>query len=446
MGKSDIAPTDLAINGGEKAIASFEVTPEPKIGVDEFMELASVWGFGEQTMAALRSAVERDPLPSPHLNRYYNPRPSKVDELEAYARELFGVSHALGVNSGTSALNAAYVGCGIGPGDEVIVPGYTFFATAAAVVACRAIPVIADVDDTLAIDPVDVERKITARTKAIVPVHMGGNCCDMDAIRSIAREHELLVVEDSAQACGGMYKGQYLGTLGDAGCFSISGYKITGAGEAGLVLTDDEWIYTRAQSQHDTAACWRPDRYAKERRPGELFCGQNYRMSELEGAVNLVQLRKTDAQARRYNANMRRIAAGVEPTAGVRLRPSNDIEGDVGYRLALFAGTPEHAEVVAEALRAEGVPAGGRGTNVSRDWHLYSYWEQILEQKTATPEGCPFTCPYYKSELPPYSQEMCPNTLDLLGRAIFISIDQWWTGSDCDRVAQAVNKVCTVLG
>ncbi|MCE5237474.1 aminotransferase class V-fold PLP-dependent enzyme [bacterium] len=437
---------DLAINGGPRAVPSFEGTGEPKIGVEEFMELADAWGFGEATRTAVRAAVEAEPIPTPHLNRYYNPRPSKVAALEAYARELFGVSHALAVNSGTSALNAAYVGCGIGPGDEVIVPGYTFFATAAAVVACRAIPVIADIDESLCLDPEDVARKITPRTKAIVPVHMGGNCCDMDAIREVASRHGLLVIEDSAQACGGKYKGRFLGAIGDAGCFSISGYKITGCGEAGLVLTDDEWVYTRAQSQHDTAACWRPDRYAREKRPGELFCGQNYRLSELEGAVNLVQLRKTDAQARRYNAAMQRVASGVEPTAHVTLRPSNDINGDVGYRLALLASAPDHAERLAEALRAEGVPAGGRGTNVSRDWHLYAYWEQILEQKTATAEGCPFTCPYHQGDLPPYSEDMCPRTLDLIGRAVFVSIDQWWTPGDCDSVARAINKVCRVLG
>jgi len=99
-----------------------------------------------------------------------------------------------------------------------------------------------------------------------------------------------------------------------------------------------------------------------------------------------------------------------------------------------------------EALRAEGVPAGGRGTNVSRDWHLYAYWEQILEQKTVTPECCPFTCPYYEGELPPYSEDMCPRTLDLIGRAVFVSVDQWWTPGDCDNIARAINKVLRVLG
>jgi 8-amino-3,8-dideoxy-alpha-D-manno-octulosonate transaminase len=230
------------------------------------------------------------------------------------------------------------------------------------------------------------------------------------------------------------------------GCFSLSSYKITGAGEGGLVLTDDEWLYTRAASQHDTAACWRPDRYAKERRPGELFCGQNYRMSEMEGATNLVQLKRTEAQAKRYNRNMRRVAARLETFRETTLRRSNDPEGDVGYTLVLLAKDREAASAIAGALRAEGLPAGARGTTSARDWHIYTYWEQILEQKTATPEGCPFTCAYYEGPLPAYSPEMCERSAELVDRAIFLYVDQWWTAGDCRNAAAAINKVCRVLG
>jgi 8-amino-3,8-dideoxy-alpha-D-manno-octulosonate transaminase len=418
-----------------------------KVGLEEFLALAEVWGYSRQARGKIRTALAGEAnRVSPHLARYYNPRPSRVRMLEEYACKLFGSKYALGVNSGTSALSAAYVACGIGPGDEVIVPGYTFFATAAMVVRSRAIPVIAEVDDSLTLDPRDVEGKITPRTKAIVPVHMVGNGCDMDSILEIARRHKLAVIEDNAQACGGRYKGRFLGSIGTMGCFSLSSFKITGAGEAGLVLTNDEWLYTRAQSQHDTAACWRPDRYARERKPGELFCGENYRLSELEGAVNLVQLRKTAAQARRYNANLRRVVGGLEQFRHTRLRRSNDLSGDVGYCLVLLAAEPAAASRLIAALSAGGVPAGGRGSKPARDWHIYKYWEHILERKPATPEGCPFTCPFYKGPLPAYAPEMCPRTLDLLDRAVFVRLDQWWTASDCRNVAAAINKVCRVLG
>jgi len=432
------------LNGGERAVKGFRGKGKPKVGVEEFLELADTFGYSPSTVAKIRDIIEVEDVTSPHLARYYNPRRSKVQELEEYAVKLFDVRYALAVNSGTSALNTAYVACGIGPGDEVIVPGYTFFATAAEVVAARAVPVIAEVDDSLTLDPGDVERKVTAMTKAIVPVHMVGNGCDMDALMEIADRHSLFVIEDNAQACGGRYKGKFLGTFGDVGCFSLSSYKITGAGEGGLVLTDDEWLYMRAQSQHDTAACWRPDRYARERRPGELFCGQNYRMSELEGSVILVQLRKTEEQAKRFNLNMRRVLDGVEEYRRVKPRRSNDVYGDVGVSLVFLAEDRVLAGKLAEALNAEGVPAGSRGTKEARDWHIYAYWEHILDRKTATPEGCPFTCPYYKGELPRYSADMCPRTLDLVNRAVYVRIDQWWTEEDCADVADAINKVFTV--
>ena len=441
------AQKELAVKGGKKTIMKFEAKDQPKIGLDEFMSLAETWGYSARTRERIKKILAKDKGGrNPHLTRYYNPRPSRVDRLEALARKTFGSKYALAVNSGTSALSTAYVACGIGPGDEVIVPAFTFFATTAAVITSKAIPVIAEVDDSLTLDPADVERKITPSTKAIVPVHMLGFCSDMRRIMKIARKHKLLVIEDNAQACGGTYRGKPLGTIGTMGCFSISTYKITGGGEAGLVLTDDEWLYVRAQNQHDTAACWRPDRYAKERRKGELFCGHNFRMSELEGSVNVVQLKKTKAQARRYNRNMQRIVKRLDDFADTRLRRSNDIEGDVGYNLALFAKDPQGALELDAALQAEGVPSRTRGPGSARDWHIYNYWEHILEQKTATPEGCPFTCPYYKGKLPDYSPDMCPNTLDLMARVVFVPVNQWWTAKDCRSVAAAINKVCGVLG
>ena len=440
-------PEPLAIDGGAPTVKRLAGTKKKdKIGLDEFMALAELWGYSPKARSAIKAILAEDEGGhEPKLTRYYKDGKVFVKEMEKAACEAFGAKYALGVNSGTSALNAAYTACGVGPGDEVIVPAYTFFATAAAVVTCRAIPVIAEVDDSLTLDPDDVERKLTPATKAIVPVHMAGNGCDMDRIMALATEHNLHVVEDAAQACGGSYKGKSLGTLGHAGCFSLSSYKITGAGEAGLVLTDDEWIYTRAQNQHDTAACWRPDRYAKERKPGELFCGQNYRMSEMEGAVNLVQIKKAVSKAKRINANMRRVVSSLGEYPNVSLRRSNDLEGDVGYRIVLFAQDPQHAARVIEALKAEGVPAGGRGDRQSRDWHIYSYWEHILEQKTSTPEGCPFTCPCHKGKLPEYSEDMCPNTLDYVERAVTVNVSEWWTAADCRQIAQAANKVCRAM-
>jgi 8-amino-3,8-dideoxy-alpha-D-manno-octulosonate transaminase len=443
-----VSESNLAINGGTKAIRGFEAEPMHwgmKAGLEEFLALADTFGYSQEAQEKMRAilATEEGTI-DPKFTRYYNPRPSRVAMFEERARQIFGVGYALGVNSGTSALMAAYVAAGVGPGTEVIVPAYTFYATAAAVVAAKGIPVIAEIDESLTIDPEDVEHKITPRTKAIVPVHMVGVSANMEAIMDIARKHGLMVIEDNAQSCGGKFHGRYLGTIGDLGCFSLSSYKVVGAGEAGLVLTNDEWLYTRATSQHDTAACWRPDRFAKERRPGELFCGENYRMSELEGAVNYVQLGRMEEQAKRYNRTMRQVVAGLEGRAHDILRRSNDLEGDLGYNIILIASNKDTAGQMAAALVAEGLQAGARGSRGSRDWHIYSYWEQILEQKTATAEGCPFTCPYYKAPLPPYSADMCPRAADLFDRAVHIPVNQYWTPGDCEQVADAINKVCGV--
>lgn len=446
MRDTSVPESALAINGGSKAIRGFEGAPARfgmKPGVEEFLAIADTFGYSAEAQAKIRAAVEaEEEQVAPKFTRYYNPRPSRVAMFEERARQVFGSAYALGVNSGTSALMSAYVAAGVGPGTEVIVPAYTFYATAAAVVASKGIPIIAEIDDSMTIDPEDVERKITPRTKAIVPVHMVGVSANMEAIMDIARRHGLMVVEDNAQACGGKFHGRYLGTIGHLGCFSLSSYKVVGAGEAGLVLTDDEWLHTRATAQHDTAACWRPDRFAKERRPGELFCGQNYRMSELEGAINYVQLGHMEEQARRYNGAMRTIVGGLDAKARAMLRRSNDLEGDLGYNVILLAPDQELAGKMAEALRAEGLEAGARGSRGSRDWHIYTYWEQILEQKTATPEGCPFTCTYYKAPLPPYSTDMCPRAASLFGRAVFVAVNQYWTPGDCEQVVDAINKVC----
>jgi dTDP-4-amino-4,6-dideoxygalactose transaminase len=331
-----------------------------------------------------------------------------------------GAEYALGVNSGTSALIAALVAIGVGPGDEVIVPAYTFFASASSVVVARGIPVITEIDESLTLDPGAVEKSITPRTKAILPVHMLGHATDMEAICDIAERHGLPIVEDVAQACGGSYRGRYLGTWGTMGCTSLDAWKVIGAGEGGMITTDDEWLYTRAQSWHDAAACWRPDRYARERKPGELFCGENYRMSEMSAAIALAQLAKLDsingATRRIYNQlkneiQLPRRAKWIEP---------NDPEGVCGYSLGILFDTADLAE---KAVRAD-IGLGGLAGGVSRsarDWHVYWYWEQVLEQKTPTPEGCPFKCPFVK-ELPRYSEDMCPRTKDIMTRTAFTEV------------------------
>jgi hypothetical protein len=197
-----------------------------------------------------------------------------------------------------------------------------------------------------------------------------------------------------------------------------------------MITTDDEWLYIRAQSYHDTAACWRPDRYARARKPGELFCGENYRMSEMSAAVALAQLRKIDwiNQSTRKIYHQLRDEIGL-PTCARWIEP-NDPEGVCGYSAAILFDTVELAYKAIKADIGLGGLAGG-GTKGARDWHVYWYWEHVLEQKTATPEGCPFKCPHVK-ELPKYSEDMCPRTKDIMLRTAFLHLEptdtpQWAT-------------------
>ena len=179
--------------------------------------------IGEEERKQLMEVIDRK-----YLFRYYGPEkfPSKVREFEVKFKEKVGSKYALATTSCTGALISALVACGVGPGHEVIVSGYTFFASCAAIVGAKAIPVIAEVDETLTMDPADVEKKITACTKALIIVHMRGVPADMDRLMAIAKKHDLMVIEDVAQAMGGTYKGKYLGTIGHCGCYSFQYHKI----------------------------------------------------------------------------------------------------------------------------------------------------------------------------------------------------------------------------
>ncbi len=412
----------------------------PKIGAEELLEVLDLWQFTSETKRLIVELVKSDQnLQGPHLFRYYNPRPSKVAAAEKAFAELTGVKHCLAVNSCTSALVAAYRALGIGAGDEVIVPAYTFFASAATVVASNAVPVIADVDDSLCLDAAAVERAITKRTKAIVAVHMRGAPAQMDAILDLANRKGIPVVEDVAQAGGGSFQGKRLGSLGMLGCFSFDYYKIHASGEGGFVTTNDPWLYTRAQSWHDTAACWRPDRYAHEGKTGELFCGENYRMSELQGAVALAQIRKTDTMLAGYRRARGRIKEAIAPAPGLTFRRVTDAEGDTGICLVLFLKDADTTRNAMHAMQAEGVPAGGIYDQKVRDWHIYAYWDHIMEKKHVAADGLPWSA-VPADELPRYSKDMCPRTLDLLSRAIMIDVNWHYTDEDCDNIAEGVNR------
>jgi 8-amino-3,8-dideoxy-alpha-D-manno-octulosonate transaminase len=423
----------LAIDGGEKAKTTPNIPMYPG-GLE----------IGEEEKAAVMRVLD-----DKYLFRYYGPADveSKVKLFEEEFSGKIGVKHSLATNSCTSALICSLVALGVGPGDEVIVPGYTFFASCAAIIAARAIPVIVEVDDSLTLDPLDAERKITPRTKAIIPVHMRGVPCDMNKIMALAGKHNLKVLEDVAQSAGGSYMGKKLGGLGEIGAFSFQYHKIITAGEGGIVTTNDELLYERAMSYHDTAACWRPGgpekRFAKARYSGELFPGVNYRMNEISGAILRVQLKRLDNLIARMKHNKSRIKEAIGNIDGIKFRRLNDTEGDTGIVLIFYLEDPELTGKFANALKAEGIAVASMHNKSIPDWHVYSHWEMILNKWTATREGCPYTCACYLKNggKVNYSPDMNPATLKYLQRSVHIDIPPQMSDDDCDMIAGGIRKV-----
>lgn len=421
----------LAIHGGPKAKTTPNYPMYPgglEIGEEEKKQVLEV-------------------LDTRYLFRYYGPAgvESKVKLFEENFKKKMGSEYALATSSCTGALVSSLVACGVGPGDEVLVTGYTFFASCASIVAAKGIPVICEVDETLTMDPVDMEKKITPATKAVVVVHMRGVPCDMDAIMAIAKKHNLRVIEDCAQAVGATYKGKYVGTFGDCGCFSFQYHKTITAGEGGMIITNDAKLYDRCCSYHDTAACWRPDRFAEQRYEGELFCGSNFRMSELAGAVMLAQLDRLDGLNARMRSHQRRIIAGIENTKGIKVRPSYDADGDTGICLMFYLDAQEKVGPFLDALKAEGVNAAGIFNAGIPDWHIYAHWKHVIEEKAPTPVKCPWDCPYHdKAPTVKYDPSMNPNTLAYLGRVVHLDIPAQMTDEDCDMIVKAINKVAEV--
>jgi len=435
----------LALQGGMKAVTKIEGRGKPKVGVDEFLSVAERFGISSGARRKIKRILdEEDWGQGAFLANYYSGlKETKVQAYERTARELFGSPYAIGVSSGTGALHAAFVAAGVGPGTEVICPAIGFYATSAAVVMARGVPVFCDVDESLGMDPVALEKRITKRTVAVAPTHVMGSVCDMGAIMKVARRHKLKVIEDSAQSCGAMVRGRPVGTIGDLGCFSISAYKIVGGGEGGLLLTRRKRLWERANMVIECGGLARPNRFAPPRYPGELFAGTNYRMSELEAAVDVVQLRKMNATVKRFRTAKRRVLAALKRYREILPQKLNDPDGEVGYNIRFFPESVDLGRRIATALNAEGIGCSFRGPDAPPDWHVYSHMYGITLQTGPTADNCPFRCPLYSQRggAIEYARGDCPTADDLYERMVQINLNQWYTARDCRNIARGINKV-----
>jgi 8-amino-3,8-dideoxy-alpha-D-manno-octulosonate transaminase len=359
---------------------------------------------------------------------------SKVLQFEkAYAAHI-GVKHAVGVTSGTTALYTAMAALEIGPGDEVILPAWTWYADYDVIVLAGALPVFVEVDESLNIDPREIEARITPRTKAIIAVHLQGTTADMDPILEIARKHKLRVLEDSAQCLGGRYKGKYVGSIGDIGINSFQLSKSITSGEGGAVTSNDPELFERAFRFHDVGSIRSP---YKESLGGGLlaaFASCNFRMNEFTGAVLKGQLQKLETICSGLRSNARKVREGIADLPGLKLRKTPDQEGDLGVTVFLDHGTRERRDRFLRAMRAEGIAARGPGGSVNLPTN-----ERIEKKATIHPDWPSFKSPEGKAIR--YGSECCPRTTDILGRQGGVIMDPNFTDADVKDIVRAIRKV-----
>jgi len=358
----------------------------------------------------------------------------KVREFEEAFAKYCGTNYALGVTSGSAALKVALTALDIGPGDDVLVPAFTFLATYEAVMEVGAIPIMVDIDETLNLDPKEIAKKKTPYTKAVIPVHMCGSAACIDTILEEARKHKLLVLEDNAQGCGASFKGKKLGSFGDMGCFSFDYVKTVTTGEGGMVITNNKDLYHRAEWYHDHGHDHNPK--VSRALEGRTILGFNYRMNELQGALGLAQLRKLDYICSEQRKNKKIIKDALAQVPGVQFRKLPDPEGDSATFLAFNLPEEGVALTYQKLLAAEGVDTVCYKNNL---WHYVPNWEHFLARSTAISKKYPFADPSYKGKIE-YSRASIPYAEDILGRTLVIQIMVKMGQEKLDSIRKAIGK------
>ena len=386
-----------------------------------------MYRVGQEEVEALRRTIE-----SKELSRASLTGAHEVEHFERELAEKTGTKYALAVSGGTGALICALVGAGIGPGDEVIVPGYTFMATALAVIAAGAIPVLAECDETCTIDVKDVERKISPYTKAVIPVYMRGFPADLDSLTALSKKYGFMIIEDACQADGGSYKGRRLGSIGTAGAFSYNFYKIISFGEGGAVVTSDRKVYERALIYHDGGTVFRP--YAGDLEE-TVFCGTQLRVGELFGSYMRVQLSRNDGILRDLRKVKKTLMDELKDVPGIRFAPSHDIEGDCATTLPLRFDSEKEARTFASKLREISPKAW---LPIDSGKHVYYNWTPVIEQRGAhCDELNPYLLPKNaKLNLRKYDRFSLPQTNDILARTVFFSLDPDWSDEKIEELVR----------
>jgi dTDP-4-amino-4,6-dideoxygalactose transaminase len=371
---------------------------------------------------------------------------SQCAQLEQNIRDKTGATYSLFVASGTGALSCCLTGFEIGPGDEVIVPAYTFIATPAAVVDVGAIPVIAEIDDSLGLDPIDLERKITPYTKAVIVVNMVGVPARLDAIRAICKKHNLILIEDCCQAIGATYKGKYCGVESDAFAWSTNFFKVITCGEGGVFMTCNPRAFQRGVYQSDNGL--------NDVRQGHPlnkdvipFSRSGIRGNEIAAAVLNVQLGKLDSMLSHTRALKKRFFSQLNEPINYKAQHVDDKEGDCGFCVNLIMNDINKVKPILTLAEKEGLPLDPLYEALlyeGGDLHIYSNWTPILEKRSANRSGYPWKDPAYKGNVE-YSADMCPNTSDILARTVRLLFNIKMSETNIDEFAAAINKIDKML-
>ena len=402
----------LAIHGGKK----FRTAPFPRRTP-----------FGDEEIQLLTEAVR-----SQNLFGLGGP---KVTQFEKDFAALYGAKHAVGSTSGTAAIHVAVGTINPEPGDEIITAPITDGGTIVPILYQNAIPVFADVDETYNMDPADVERKITDRTRAILVVHLFGNACDMDAMVAIARRHKLALIEDCSQAHATKYKGRYLGTIGDIGCFSLQQSKHMTTGDGGMTITNRDDLSERMALFRDKGWSRKPGWGART----YLFLAPNYRMTELQGAVGLAQVKKVRGVVEKRMELGNLLSESIRGIAG--LVPAPVTPGSEhsywSYAMRVDGWDPK---TFAQALSAEGVGCGAGYIGEPIFLCMEACCNKVTFGASRHPfDGCHTSREYH------YTRGMCPRTEDALKHMVNLGIHEHMTRQDILDMAGAIRKVAEHL-
>jgi 8-amino-3,8-dideoxy-alpha-D-manno-octulosonate transaminase len=352
----------------------------------------------------------------------------KALEFEAEVKKITGAKYAHAVSSGSTGVLCALAGAGIGAGDEVIVPPFTFVATIEAVIFAGALPVFAEIDDTLCLSAEGIRKAITPKTKAVCLVHMCGQMGDMDAIMQVITEHDLVLVEDAGQAFAASYKGTSTGLFGTAGSYSFDFFKIATAGEGGVVVTNSESAYKAIEYYSDHGHSHVGNNRGMEPHP---IIGFNYRISELNAAVGVAQTRRVPHIKEVNNLNKKYLMQELGKIPGVSFARIPDADGDSATFLNLMMPDVNTAQQVVDEMNANGV--GGFNYWYTNMYHFINQWEHIKEMKTAAPINTQIL------EKPQdYTKLHLPKSQEVIGRLISFGIRCTWTEDELKSLAEKI--------